>query len=224
MKKLLIVDDEISIANIIYTYFEDNGYEVIHANNTDEARKKIIENPDIVLLDMMMPDMDGIEFCSSIREKLLCPILFLSAKTEESCKLLGFASGGDDYITKPFSIKELFAKVEDHLCRKNRTKQKSSRIFFESLWIDYIARECGTSEESFYFTEKEFDIIELLSLNSGQVFSHERIYETIWGYNAEGDVNSAVTEHIKRICKKFTDNNINNKIETVWGIGYRWKK
>lgn len=224
LKKLLIIDDEEHIVNVIQTYFEDNGYEVITSYNAIDGEKKLVEKPDIILLDIMMPGMNGIEFCQKVRTQLLCPIVFLSAKTEESSKLLGLASGGDDYVTKPFSIKELYARIEAHLRRENRPRELTSRIFFESLWIDYAAKECGIDDNLFDFTKKEYGIIELLSLNSGQVFSKERLYEKIWGYDAEGDAASAVTEHIKRIRKKFTEYDINNRIETVWGIGYKWKK
>ena len=224
MKKILVIDDEENIITIIKRYFEDNGYTVLTAINTNIAQELLSHSPDLVLLDIMMPGIDGISFCQEIRDRVSCPIIFLSAKTEENSKLLGLASGGDDYITKPFSVRELFARVEAHIRREGRPREYQSRIFFEDIWIDYSARQCGINESIIALTKKEFSIIELLSLHSGQVFSQERIYEIVWGYDAEGDANVAVTEHIKRIRQKLSNHIENEKIETVWGIGYKWKK
>lgn len=224
MKKLLVIDDEESIVRIIQTYFEDNGYRVLSAGNAADGELLLLQQPDIILLDIMMPGMNGIDFCRTVRDRLLCPIVFLSAKTEESSKLLGLTSGGDDYITKPFSIRELYARVEAHLRRDARPRDRSKRITFGPLWIDCTARECGSEKGRIDFTKKEFEILEFLALNPGQVFSQDRIYEKIWGYDAEGDANSAVTEHVKRIRRKLAAHDLCECIETVWGIGYKWKK
>lgn len=223
MKKILVVDDEQPIIDVIKSYFSDNGYFVIEANNAETAMLRLLEQPDIILLDIMMPGLDGIGFCSQVRDKVMCPIIFLSAKTEETSKLLGLAAGGDDYITKPFSIRELYARVEAHLRRENRPCNTTAKVWFGRLWIDYHAKKCGVDDITLDFPKKEFGIIELLSLNAGQVFSQERIYEKIWGYDAEGDAQTSVTEHIKRIRKKISACGAGEYIETVWGIGYRWK-
>lgn len=224
MKTLLVIDDEKSIVRIIRTYFEDNSYRVLSAGNAQEGERLLSQNPDIILLDIMMPGMDGIAFCRTVRDRLLCPIVFLSAKTEETSKLLGLTAGGDDYITKPFSVRELYARVEAHLRRDARPKDPSRRIVLGPLWIDCTARECGTEEGLVDFTKKEFDIIEFLALNRGQVFSQDRIYDKVWGYDADGDASSAVTEHVKRIRRKLAERGIRDCIETVWGIGYKWKR
>lgn len=223
IKKLLVIDDEKDIRDIIKIYFEDNGYQVIEASNAKEGEIKLMQMPDIILLDIIMPDIDGIQFCQKVRESLLCPIIFLSAKVDENSKLMGLAKGGDDYITKPFSIRELYARVCAHLRRESRPRNHLTRVYYNKFWIDYMAKVCGVDNDIIELTKKEFGIIELLSQNSGRVFSHEQIYEAIWGYDALGDANSAVTEHIKRIRKKFNIYGQNKLIETVWGLGYRWK-
>ncbi len=222
-KKMLVIDDELGILNFIKLYFVDKGYEVLVANCGMEALQKLCYKPDLILLDIMMPDMDGIELCQLIRNKVGCPILFLSAKIEEQDRIRGLSVGGDDYIIKPFSIEELYARVEAHLRREKRKDSNATVKYFENMWIDYTAKQVGYDNEVIHLTKKEFNIVELLSLNKGQVFSKERIYEHIWGYYAEGDADIAITEHIKRIRKKFDKIGI-EYIETIWGIGYRWKK
>jgi len=223
MKKMLVVDDEVGILNFIKLYFVDKGYEVLVANSGKEALQKLCEKPDLILMDIMMPDMDGIELCQLIRNKVACPILFLSAKIEEQDRIRGLSVGGDDYIIKPFSIEELYARVEAHLRRENRQISNATVKYFGELWIDYSANQVGYYNEAINLTKKEYKIIELLSLNKGQVFSKERIYERVWGFCAEGDADIAITEHIKRIRKKIDKQDI-EYIETIWGIGYRWKK
>ena len=223
MKKLLVIDDETAIIQTIQTYFSDKGYTVLGAENVKRAYELLPEGPDIILLDIMMPGVDGISFCQQVRETVLCPIIFLSAKTEESSKIKSLSIGGDDYITKPFSFKELHARVEAHLRRESRPRNQSTRIQFGAFWIDYSRKEAGFEDQLIGFTKKEYMIVELLSGNAGQVFSQDRIYEKIWGYDADGDANTSVMEHVKRIRKKLQEYGCDTLIETVWGIGYRWK-
>lgn len=224
MKKLVVVDDEKNIIEIIRSYFEDNGYTVIGAENAENALALLAEEPDLILLDIMMPGLNGIEFCREIRQQTPCPIIFLSARTEEASKITGLSAGGDDYITKPFSIRELYARVEAHLRRERRPRSEKNQIQFGPMWIDYGRNEIGVGNEIISLTKKEYQILELLSLNIGQVFTHDRIYEAIWGYNTEGDARSAIMEHIKRIRKKLQSHDAGQPIETVWGIGYKWTK
>ena len=223
MKKLLVIDDETAIIQTIQTYFSDKGYTVLGAENVNRAYELLPEGPDIILLDIMMPGVDGISFCQQVRDTVLCPIIFLSAKTEESSKIKSLSIGGDDYITKPFSIRELHARVEAHLRRESRPRNQSTRIQFGAFWIDYGRKEAGFEDQLIGFTKKEYMIVELLSGNAGQVFSQDRIYEKIWGYDADGDANTSVMEHVKRIRKKLQEYGCDPLIETVWGIGYRWK-
>lgn len=219
--KILIADDEMDIISFVQNYFESEGYEVITATNGLEAVEKAADYPDIILLDIMMPSMDGIEVCKSIRNRIDCPILFLTARIEDRDKILGFGAGGDDYIVKPFSIDELGARVEAHLRRERRKGQPSNHKIFGRLYIDYSQRVVLYDKNEIEFARKEYEIVELLSLYEGQVFSKDRIYERIWGYEAEGD-DSAVTEHIKRIRAKISVYTSQAYIETIWGVGYKW--
>ncbi|HEX3078345.1 MAG TPA: response regulator transcription factor [Lachnospiraceae bacterium] len=219
---MLVIDDEIGILNFINIYFTEKKYQVFEATCGMEALQKLSCQPDIILLDIMMPDIDGIELCQVIRNKVSCPILFLSARSEEQDRIKGLSVGGDDYIIKPFSIEELYARVEAHLRREARRTSFSAIKFFGKLWVDYTAKQAGNNDEVINLTQKEFKIVEYLSMNKGQTFSKERIYEHVWGYDIDGDADIAVTEHIKRIRKKLKAFDT-EYIETVWGIGYRWK-
>lgn len=221
MYRILAADDEPDVLSLLKDYFEINGYEVITAENGKVVLEKIRLNPDIILLDVNMPDMDGISVCKAIRDYISCPILFLTAKVEDCDKIMGFAAGGDDYIIKPFSIDELGARVMAHIRREHRGTVVSNVRFFGEVSIDYSAKTISVSGEKIEFAKKEFEIIELLSMNTGQVFDKERIYEKLWGYDAEGNA-SVVAEHIRRIRAKLADEA--KHIETVWGIGYKWVK
>lgn len=221
--KVLIVDDDIELLKMLKSYFEIKGYQVITAKNGIEAFEKITLTPDIILLDVNMPKMDGIEVCRQIRDKISCPILFLTAKVEEQDRVNGLLSGGDDYILKPFSLKELDARMTAHLKREERHRVKSEYKFRDGLMIDYIAKTVQIGGHPLDFTKVEYDIIEFLSMNPGQVFDKERIYESVCGYDAEGG-SRVVTELIRRIRRKIAENTDAEFIETVWGMGYRWKK
>lgn len=221
--KILIVDDEADIVSMLKDYFEFNGYDTITAVNGLEAIKKAEKQPDIILLDINMPDIDGMEVCMRIRNFVSCPILFLTARIEDGDKIKGFGVGADDYIVKPFSIDELGARVAAHL-RRERRQRKSAKVRFDNkLAIDYTERSLYYNGEQIPFAKKEFDIIELLSQHIGQVFSKERIYELVWDYDSDGD-SSVVAEHIRRIRSKFTNADMKQYIETVWGVGYKWVK
>lgn len=223
MYKVLVADDEKDVVSLLKDYFEMNDYTVITAYSGLEAVEKAALKPDIILLDVNMPDGDGLEVCRKIRDFVSCPILFLTARIEDSDKISGFAAGGDDYIIKPFSITELGARVSAHIRRDHRVSAKSNVRFFGSLAIDYTAKTVSSDGIEINFAKKEFQIIELLSVNCGQVFDKERIYEKIWGYDAEGDA-SVVAEHVRRIRAKLQKSGEENHIETVWGMGYKWIK
>lgn len=223
MYRILVADDEPDVLSLLNDYFEINGYEVITAENGKKVLEKASRNPDIILLDINMPDMDGIEVCKAIREYVSCPILFLTARAEDCDKITGFSAGGDDYIIKPFSIDELGARVSAHIRREHRENVISNVRFFGRLAVDYSAKIISVNGLKIEFAKKEYEIIELLSVNSGQVFDKERIYEKIWGYDAEGN-NTVVAEHIRRIRSKLSVYNESYHIETLWGIGYRWVK
>ena len=220
-EKIMLVDDEKGVVTIMKKYFKMSGYQVITAYSGQEALKKMSCLPDIVLLDINMPDMDGLTVCQSIREYITCPILFLTARIETADKIKGFSAGADDYIVKPFDLDELGARVAAHLRRENRKQEQSTLRFFNDMVIDYAKREISISGTLVSLSKKEFDIVELLSINAGQVFDRERIYDTVWGL--EGDGNSdTIMEHIRKIRAKFSALSLHNYIETVWGVGYKW--
>lgn len=221
MYRILVADDEPNVLSLLKDYFEINRYEVITAENGRAVLEQIKKNPDIILLDINMPDMDGISVCREIRSYVSCPILFLTARVEDCDKIMGFSAGGDDYIVKPFSIDELGARVMAHIRRELRGNSISNVRFFGKVSIDYSAKNVSVNGMKIEFAKKEFEIIELLSMNTGQVFDKERIYEKLWGYDAEGNA-SVVAEHIRRIRAKLADEAVH--IETVWGIGYKWVK
>ncbi|MCM1044787.1 MAG: response regulator transcription factor [Candidatus Gastranaerophilales bacterium] len=221
--KILIVDDEIDIVLMLRSFFERKGYLVLSATNGEEALKQIEQQPDIILLDINMPGLTGLEVCERIRSYISCPILFLTARIEDTDKVRGFAAGGDDYIVKPFSLMELEARVIAHLRREKRHSFEAQVRFSGDLTIDYLERCLFFSDKRAPLAKKEFDIVELLSRNPGQVFDKERIYERIWGYDSEGD-SSVVTEHIRRIRTKIAAYTDRIYIETVWGCGYKWIK
>ncbi len=223
MYKILIADDEADVVSLIKDYFEINGYEVLRAYNGQEALELAVKQPDIILLDVNMPELNGISVCKRIRDYVNCPILFLTARIEEADKITGFAAGGDDYIVKPFSIEELGARVAAHIRREHRNQAVVNVKFYGKLSIDYSAKTVRAEEDVIAFARKEYEIIELLSLNLGQVFDKERIYERIWGFDAQGD-SGVVAEHIRRIRSKLSLYNEEYHLETVWGIGYKWIK
>ena len=217
--KIMIIDDEQMILNMLRDQFEVEQYEVITAKSGKDAIEKLPQQPDIILLDINMPGMDGISLCQAIRDYVSCPILFLTARIEESDRIAGLRAGGDDYIIKPFSLAELTARVEAHLRRESRSQQKISVRFFGDIVIDYHARSVSCNGHNIELPRVEFDIVELLSLHPGQVFSREVIYEQVRGLEGTAD-NAVVKEHIRRIRNKLGPQHI----QTVWGCGYKWAK
>ena len=216
---IMIIDDEQMILDMLRDQFEMEQYSVITAKSSKEALQKLTRQPDIILLDINMPGMDGLELCQAIRDHVTCPILFLTARIEETDRVAGLRAGGDDYIMKPFSLAELTARVEAHLRRESRIQKKSSVRGYGDLVLDYSARTVSRNHQVIELSKVEFDIVELLSLHPGQVFSREAIYETVRGYDGTAD-NAVVKEHIRRIRNKLGV----QYIETVWGCGYKWAK
>lgn len=221
--KIMIVDDDAALVKMLKDYFSIKGYEICTAENGIEAIDNIKNKPDIILLDINMPGLDGLEVCRQIRDKISCPILFLTAKVEEQDRVNGLLSGGDDYILKPFSLKELEARITSHLRREERRKVQSEYRFRDGLMIDYSAKKVNIAGKELELTRTEYAIVEFLSMNPGQVFDKERIYERVCGYDGEGD-SRGITELVRRIRKKMSVCTDSEFIETVWGVGYRWKK
>lgn len=223
-KTILIVDDEKDMSTMLKRYFEMNGYLVLLAENGLQAIEKAGKQPALILLDINMPDLDGIEVCRRIRDFVSCPILFLTARVEDQDKLKGFAAGGDDYIVKPFSIDELGARVDAHLRREARRQNQQVRTKFDdALVIDYTAKEVYFKGELIPFLPREFEIIELLSTYPGQLFSKEHIFEHIWNIDSNADI-GVIMEHISKIRAKFAKAGCKTYIQTVWGSGYKWIK
>lgn len=219
--KLLVVDDEEEICRMLKEYFSMLDYVVYTATSGEEALQNINQSPDLIILDVNMPGMDGFELCQKIRAEVNVPILFLTAKIEEQDRIEGFLVGGDDYILKPFSIEELQARVMAHLRREQRRSDQRRVMHYGKLQIDYTERKITVEGKEIELTRTEFDILELLSKNRGRIFDKETIYERIWGYEKEGNAES-ITEHIRRIRKKLAAYKSDEAIETVWGVGYKW--
>lgn len=223
---ILIVDDEEDIVSFIKDALEDEGYDVLTAYSGEEAVRQAEKKPQLVLLDVMMDGMDGFAVCQEIRPKVSGPILFLSACQQETDRIKGLIVGADDYLIKPFSLSELKARVYAHMRRERRKvgmgNSAAEFLRFGNVEIDYKGRVVHINGFDVELTNKQFEIIWLLAINKGQVFSRESIYERVWGLEADGD-DSTITEHIKKIRAKFQIANPNVMyIQTVWGVGYKW--
>lgn len=214
--KILIIDDEIEMVKMLDKFFKLKDFETITSTTGINIFKLIEENPDIILLDINMPDMDGFEVCKQIRNKTNVPIIFLTARNSETDMIKGLMLGAEDYITKPFSLKELHARVYTNLMREERRVNNNDR-----LAIDYGGRTVIYNGNEVILTKTEFDIVELLSTNPNIVFDKDKIYDRLWSCDSFGD-SQVIAEHIRKIrtkIKKYTDDEY---ISTVWGIGYKW--
>lgn len=220
--KILIIDDEEMILSMMEKCLGEE-FSVYTAENAKKALELLNVIPDIILLDINMPEMDGLELCQLIRGHISCPIIFLTARVTERDVIKGLSVGGDDYITKPFRMDELLARISAHLRREERKGTAENLRFDEELIIDYNSRTVFYGKEQLDFSNKEFEIIRFLSQNVGMVFDRETIYEKLWGYNGEGD-SIVVKEHIRKIRNKLSVYTDKNYIETVWGVGYKWAK
>ena len=221
--KILIADDESEIVCMLGSFFESKGFRVLPAFNGAEALKQVEKQPEIILLDINMPGTDGVEVCMRIRDHISCPILFLTARIEDTDKVKGYAVGGDDNIVKTYSLVEIAARVRAHLRREARHNFEAQVKFSGDLTIDYSERCLFFGDKRVGLAKREFDIVELLSQNPGQIFDKERIYERIWCYDIEGD-SSVVAEHIRRIRSKIAAYTDRKYIETLRGSGYKWDK
>ena len=192
MSKILIIDDEKELVALLQDELTARGYQVLAAHNGADGVTLSKKQPDLIVLDIMMPEMDGFEVCRKIRDEVLCPILFLSAKQAESDKIRALILGGDDYISKPFGLRELLARIDANLRREQRSQyinaeKKRTRLYFNELSIDLLEHSVKIDGETIPLSKRECDIVELLALHAGQVFSREHIYERVWGYDSDGD-------------------------------------
>lgn len=221
--KILVVDDEPMLTGLLHDHLKDNGYLPYVANSAQEALGKLGIAPDLILLDIKMPGMDGLDLCKTIREHVACPIVFLTALATDQDTINGLLAGGDDYITKPFSLPALTARIAAHLRRDNRRKDQGELLSSHDLLVNLSERTVNHQGARIPFSRREFDIIEFLMTNAGQVFDRERLYEAVWGLDAEGD-SGVLREHIRKIRLKLKAHTGKEYIETVWGVGYRWNR
>ena len=224
--KILVVDDENLLVKGIRFNLQNDGYDVVTGNNGLEAIKLAqTETPDLIILDVMMPEMDGLTACGKIRQFSDVPIILLTAKADDMDKLMGFDQGADDYLTKPFNILELKARVKALLKRTGpKNTPEEQLLSIGSISLDLAGRNayrCGTPVE---LTAKEFDVIEFLMRNPNRVYSRESLLDTIWAYEYRSDIRT-VDVHIRRLREKLEENPADPQyILTKWGVGYYFRK
>ena len=228
MSKILIIEDEVAIADLEKDYLELSGFDVQIEYAGDKGLTRALkEDFDLIVLDLMLPGIDGFEICKRIREEKDVPILMVSAKKDDIDKIRGLGLGADDYLTKPFSPSELVARVKAHMARYNRlvgTHTKENDIVeIRGIRIDKTARRVFVNGVEKTFTTKEFDLLTFLAENPNHVFTKEELFREIWDMDSIGDI-ATVTVHIKKIREKIeTDTSKPQYIETIWGVGYRFK-
>lgn len=215
---ILIVDDDKAILDLIDNILSKSGHYIKKVSKPEKVLQENLSYYHLIILDIMMPGTDGFELCSKIREQVDCPILFLTAKVDEKDIIKGLGLGADDYLTKPFGVQELRARVDAHLRREQRKKVNSFNI--GNVRFSISSKECFIQENKVPFTKSEYEISEYLALHHGQVFSKEQIFEAVFGFERESNL-SAIVEHIKNIRAKFLQFG-EEPIKTVWGVGYKW--
>jgi DNA-binding response OmpR family regulator len=227
LKKILIIEDEILIAELERDYLKANGFNVdIEIDGQKGLELGLSGEYELIILDLMLPKIDGFEICKKIRSKLDVPILIVSARQEDIYKITSLGFGADDYITKPFSPGELVARVNAHITRYERFARKAETkediLQIRNLWIDRSSRKVRISGKEIYLTTKEFDLLTFMALNPNHVFSREHLFDKLWSWDSNGD-NNTVTVHIRKIREKIElDSSSPQFIETIWGAGYRF--
>lgn len=225
-EKILVVDDEPILLKGLKFSLEQDGYNVDVAMDGNEAYEKIMNNVySLVVLDLMLPGLDGLEVCKKVRETSMVPIIILTAKGEDSSKVLGLEYGADDYLTKPFNILELKARIKAILRRVmvSEASANSSVITVGEFSVNTLGRKVSIKSREINLTAKEFDLLLLLVINKDKVFSREELLEKIWGYEYFGDVRT-VDVHIRRLREKIEENSSHPEyIMTKWGVGYYFK-
>jgi len=228
-ERILVVDDEREIADLIEVYLKNDGYTVYKFYNGMDAIKCIAEKElDLAILDIMLPDMDGYHICQKIREKFFYPVIMLTAKIEDEDKIMGLTLGADDYITKPFNILEVKARIKAIIRRtgskaKSVAEKKTQILEAGDLRLDCEGRRLHISGVEVNLTAKEFDVLELLVLNPNRVYSRENLLKLVWGEDYPGDVRT-VDVHIRRLREKIEPNPSEPKyVHTKWGVGYYYK-
>ena len=220
MANILAVDDEKAILNMIESILVKDSHTVTKIDEPTKIEMDKLSHFDLILLDVMMPGIDGFELCSKIRNVVDCPILFITAKTDEGSLVNGLALGADDYICKPFGVMELRARIGAHLRREKR--EHVARLALGRICFMLEARKMMIDEKEISLTKAEYDICEFLAKNRGQIFSKEQILEKVLGYDSESSDSTIIT-HIKNIRTKLSGFEY-MPIKTVWGIGYKWEE
>lgn len=228
MSKILIVEDESAIADLEKDYLELSGFSVEVSNDGEEGlTKALTEDYDLIILDLMLPGVDGFEICRQVRKEKNTPIIMVSAKKDDIDKIRGLGLGADDYMTKPFSPSELVARVKAHMARYERlvgsAMEENKVIEIRGIRIDTTARRVWVNEEEKMFTTKEFDLLTFLASHPNHVYTKDELFSEIWDMESIGDI-ATVTVHIKKIREKIEfDTSKPQYIETIWGVGYRFK-
>ena len=224
MDPILVVDDEEKIRGLVRMYLEKEGYTVDEAENGRIALEKFRSGSySLLIVDLMMPDIDGWRVCREVRDNSDVPIIILTARGEEFDRVLGFELGADDYLVKPFSTRELMARVKALLRRAQGSSRvgNDSELTFGALRIDKERHRVSINEEVVSFTPREFDLLYFLAKNRGRVFSREQLMETVWGYDFYGDARTVDT-HIKKLREKLDHPQVKKMVATVWGVGYKF--
>jgi DNA-binding response OmpR family regulator len=223
MTKVLVVDDEPTIREIVVGYLEREGFKTLEAADGNRARELLeSEAPDLVVLDLMLPGTDGLELCRWIRSRSRVPVIMLTARGEESDRIVGLELGADDYVTKPFSPRELAARVRTVLRRAEPVDAAEERLSYDGLVIDSSTRDVIRRNEPLRLTAREFDLLWFLASHPRRVFSREQLMRRVWGYSAALDTGT-VTVHVRRLREKIEDDPSHPRhLETVWGVGYRF--
>ncbi len=220
---VLVVDDEKTLVKALTFNLQKEGFRIEVAYDGEEALQKVFSlKPDVVVLDLMLPEIDGFEVCRSIRKKLEVPIIMLTARSEDIDKVLGLELGADDYLTKPFNSRELVARIKAILRRSAAYEEESKKqIQIGELHIDLLQHRVRLDGKDVNLTSKEFALLSFLAINAGNVYSREQLLEQVWGYDYYGDVRT-VDVHIRHLREKIeADPGNPNLIITVWGTGYK---
>ena len=223
MATVLVVDDESIVRDVVVKYLRREGYRTLEAGDGDTALELVErEHPDLVVLDLMLPGTDGLAVCRRIRSRSELPVIMLTARGEEADRIVGLELGADDYVTKPFSPRELAARVKTVLRRSAPPVLDDARLTFDDLEIDATTREVLKRGAALRLTAKEFDLLWFLASNPRHVFSRDQLMDRVWGYDAALDTGT-VTVHVRRLRSKIEDDpSVPQRLETVWGVGYRF--
>ena len=224
MSTVLVVEDEPTVRDVVVRYLRQAGYEAVEASDLDEARDVLRGgSPSLVVLDLMLPGGNGLELCREIRSSSELPVIMLTARADEADRIVGLELGADDYITKPFSPRELTARVRTVLRRARPPADEDGRLVYEALEIDTSTREVVAHGQPVQLTAKEFDLLAFLARHPRRVFSRRQLMDAVWGYEAAFDTGT-VTVHIRRLREKIEKDPARPRwVETAWGIGYRFR-